>query len=124
MSFQEFCLLLVSVIAGVAGQVLLKMGATILGKVTFNNAITLVLNIVTIPQLIFGLACYGIGAVTYILLLTRVNLSVAAPSASLIYVCSVLVGHFWFRESIPLYRLFGMGFIICGVVLVVWQKKP
>jgi multidrug transporter EmrE-like cation transporter len=124
MSFQEFCLLLISVCVSVAGQVFLKFGAEKLGKVTFDNALSLVLNMVTIPQLLIGLACYGVGAIAYILLLTRVNLSVAGPSASLIYVFSVLFGYFLFKESIPSYRLFGLGFIICGVVLVAWQKKP
>jgi multidrug transporter EmrE-like cation transporter len=124
MSFQEFCLLLISVCVSVAGQVFLKFGAEKLGKVTFDNALSLILNMVTIPQLLIGLACYGVGAIAYILLLTRVNLSVAGPSASLIYVFSVLFGYFLFKESIPSYRLFGLGFIICGVVLVAWQKKP
>ncbi|WP_422662002.1 EamA family transporter [Pannus brasiliensis] len=124
MSFQELCLLLVAVATSVAGQVFLKIGAGKLGKVTFDNVFSHILNIITIPELIFGLFCYGLGAIAYILLLTRVNLSVAGPSASLIYVFSVLFGYFFFRESIPVYRFFGLGFIICGVVLVAWQKKP
>jgi drug/metabolite transporter (DMT)-like permease len=62
------------------------------------------------------------GAIAYILLLTRVNLSVAAPAASLIYVFAVLIGFVVFREPIPLGRLVGLSLIVCGVVLVVWKK--
>ncbi len=121
MTYKEFCLLLVSVLTSAMGQLFLKWGATKLGKVTSTNAISLIMNIVFTPELILGLSCYGVGAIAYILLLTRVNLSVAGPSASMIYIFSVLIGYFVFKETIPIYRVFGLGFIVCGVVLVVWR---
>jgi drug/metabolite transporter (DMT)-like permease len=119
---QEFSLLLMSVIASVGGQFFLKAGALKLGKVHIGNAVSHILSIITTPELVIGLACYGLGAVAYIMLLTRVSLSVAGPSVSLVYVFSVLLGYFIFREAIPLTRLIGLSFIVCGVVLVVWQK--
>jgi drug/metabolite transporter (DMT)-like permease len=122
MSWQEFCLLLLSVSASVTGQLFLKIGAGKLGRVDATNALQQILGIITTPQLLIGLACYGVGAVVYILLLTRVNLSVAGPSASLVYVFSVLLGYFIFKESIPLMRVAGLSLIVCGVILVVWQK--
>jgi len=122
MSWQEFCLLLLSVSASVTGQLFLKIGADKLGRVDATNAVQQILGIVTTAELLIGLACYGVGAVVYILLLTRVNLSVAGPSASLVYVFSVLLGYFIFKESIPLMRLAGLSLIVCGVILVVWQK--
>ena len=121
MSFQEFCLLLVSVLTSAMGQLFLKMGATKLGKVDASNAVSHILNIILTPELIIGLSCYGLGAIAYILLLTRVSLSVAGPSASIIYVFSVLIGYFIFKETIPIHRAFGLGFIVCGVLLVVWK---
>lgn len=122
MSLQEFGLLLMSVIASVAGQLFLKIGATKLGRVNSSNIVNQILSIITTPELVIGLTCYGLGAVAYILLLTRVNLSVAAPAASLVYVFSVVIGYFIFKESIPLIRLFGLSFIVAGVILVVWKK--
>ncbi len=122
MSWQEFCLLLLSVSASVTGQLFLKIGAGKLGRVDTANAIKQILGIITTPELLIGLACYGIGAIIYILLLTRVNLSVAGPSASLVYVFSVLLGYFIFKESIPFMRLVGLSLIVCGVIFVVWQK--
>ncbi|WP_414619186.1 EamA family transporter [Calothrix sp. CCY 0018] len=122
MSWQEFCLLLLSVSASVTGQLFLKIGAGKLGRVDATNALQQILGIITTSELLMGLACYGVGAVVYILLLTRVNLSVAGPSASLVYVFSVLLGYFVFKESIPLMRLAGLSLIVCGVILVVWQK--
>lgn len=122
MTPQEFFLLLMSVLTSVAGQFFLKAGALKLGRVSLANAFDHILSIVVTPELLLGLTCYGLGALAYILLLTRVNLSVAGPSVSLVYVFSVLMGYFIFRETIPLMRLAGLSFIVVGVILVVWQK--
>lgn len=122
MTPQEFVLLLISTLTSVAGQVFLKLGANKLGAVDSKNVVSHIFNIILTPELIAGLFCYGLGAIAYILLLTRVNLSVAGPAASLIYVFSVLMGYFVFKETIPIYRYFGLGFIMCGVILVVWQR--
>ncbi|MTJ07037.1 EamA family transporter [Anabaena sp. UHCC 0204] len=122
MSPQEFSLLMMSVLISVAGQFFLKMGAIKLGKVDTGNAVNHILSIVTTPELLLGLSCYGIGAVAYILLLTRVNLSVAAPAVSVGYIFSVLLGYFILKEPISLTRVFGLGLIVTGVILVVWKK--
>jgi drug/metabolite transporter (DMT)-like permease len=122
MSLQEFALLLMSVATSVGGQFFLKLGALKLGKVNSANALSNIISIATTPELLTGLTCYALGAIAYILLLTRVNLSVAAPSISLVYVFSVLLGYFIFREAIPLSRLVGLSFIVGGVILVLWQK--
>jgi len=122
LTLPEFGMLLVSILASVAGQFFLKAGALKLGKVNAGNLSSHVFHILTTPELLVGLTCYGLGAVAYILLLTRVKLSIAGPAIALVYVFSVLVGCFVFRESVPFSRLTGLGLIICGVVLVVWKN--
>lgn len=104
------------------GQFFLKLGALKLGKVNSANALSNIISIATTPELLTGLTCDALGAIAYILLLTKVNLSVAAPSISLVYVFSVLLGYFIFREAISLSRLVGLSFIVGGVILVLWQK--
>ena len=122
MTLKEFLFLLTSIFASVSGQLFLKLGASKLGKVTTSNLLNHVLNIVLIPELITGLAFYALGAIIYILLLTRLNLSVLGPSASLVYVFSVFLGYFVFKETIPMSRSIGLGLIVCGVMLVVWKQ--
>ena len=122
MIFSELILLLISIFAGVCGQFFLKIGALKLGKVEVGNTLNHILSIVTTTELLVGLACYAIGAVFYILVLTRVNLSVAAPAISLSYIFSVLLGHFWFRESVGFNQLIGLAAISIGVILVVSHK--
>lgn len=119
----ELILLLISVLAGVFGQLFLKIGALKLGKVDTIDTLGHILKAVAIPELGVGLACYGMGAIFYILLLTRVNLSVAAPAISVSYIFSVLLGHFWFREPVVFNQLVGLMAIVIGVILVVSQKQ-
>lgn len=118
----EFLLLLISIVFSGSGQFFLKVGALQLGKVTGTNLMSHVLSIATTPALLAGLACYAFGAISYIMLLTRVNLSVAGPAASLIYIFSVLLGYFAFQETLSLSRLVGLGCIVCGVILIAWQR--
>lgn len=119
---QEFGLLLISILTSVAGQFLLKSGALKLGAVSASNLLDRILGIVTIPELLAGLTFYGLGALAYILLLTRVDLSIAGPSVALIYIFSVLLGYFAFGEPIPLNRIVGLGLIVSGVILLIWKK--
>jgi multidrug transporter EmrE-like cation transporter len=121
-TFSEFCLFLAAVLTATGGQLLLKMGALRLGRVTTGNAVSHLLNILVTPELLAGLALYGMSAFLFILVLTRVKLSVAGPAASIGYVFSVLLGFFIFKESISVKHLIGLGFIICGVILVVNNK--
>ena len=122
MQFKEIILLVVSVFFAVSGQFLLKTGALKLGQVSSGNVFSHVLNIMLTPDLVLGLCCYACGALTYILLLTSVELSVAGPAIALSYVFSVLLGLWVFHEPVPLSRWAGLSLIVCGVLLVLWQK--
>lgn len=121
-TIQELGLLLGSIVASVIGQFLLKAGALRLGKVTAENWLGHLMSMVTTWELVAGMAAYGLGAIAYILLLTRVKLSVAAPSVSLIYVFTVLIGVVAFGEALPIARAIGVALIMAGVVLVASQS--
>ena len=122
MTLQEFALFIISLIAGLSGQFFLKSGALKLGVLSSTNFLSHVLRIATIPELIFGLTFYAMAAVLYILLLTRINLSVLGPAVALQYVFTMMMGHFLFHEPLPLSRLAGVALIIGGVVLLVSKK--
>lgn len=116
---QQLALLCFSVITAACGQLLLKLGALKLGTAEATGLPGRLWAMVTIPELIAGFAVYGTSAIAYIFLLTRVKLSVAAPSTALIYVLSVLIGFFVFKEPVSFSQLLGLAFIAFGVILVV-----
>ena len=121
MNLLDIGYLFLSIAFSVAGQIFLKFGAIKLAKISATNIIGKVIEIFLTPELILGLTCYAIGAIAYILLLTKVDLSMAAPAVSLVYVFSVLLGYFVFKETIPITRAIGLGFIVSGVILVAWK---
>lgn len=122
MSPINILLLFLSVLSSVCGQLFLKLGANKLALISQPSYLGTLLKAIQITELILGLSCYGLGTIVYIILLSRVPLSVAGPSLSLVYVFSVLLGYFVFNEAIPIGRVVGLGLIIMGVILVISPK--
>ena len=122
MNFSEFLVLIVTVSTGSIGQFFLKNGAKQLGGVTAGNLWGHVLGIATNFNLVVGLTFYAGAAVLYILMLTRLPLSVLGPAVSLQYVFAILMGKYLFGEVIPMYRWIGIGLIVGGVILVIRGK--
>lgn len=123
MTPQEFGLFLVSILTNSVGQFLLKAGALKLGATPPQGAIAFLQGVLSTPELLLGLMGYGCGAMAYILLLTRVNLSVAGPATALAYVIAVLIGRFGFGEAIPPTRWLGLVLIVAGVSIVVSRTE-
>jgi len=117
-TLQELLLFLTAIAFSSGGQLLLKLGAIKLGAVNMGNALNTVVRILFTPELLTGLVLYAISAVLFILVLTRVKLSVAGPAVSVSYLFAVLFGYFLLKEPISVRHLFGLGFIVCGVLLV------
>jgi uncharacterized membrane protein len=122
MNVVEISVLIVTVLTGSVGQFFLKSGAKQLGSVSATNILSQVIGISTNFNLVVGLMFYAVAAILYILMLTRVPLSVLAPAVSLQYVFSMLMGKYFFGEVISMNRLVGLGMIVAGVILVIWEK--
>ncbi len=118
-AFNEFLLLLFSVVMAACGQLMLKTGAVKINLIEASTVAGRIVSAVLIPELVAGLAIYAVSAIAYILLLSRVKLSVAAPGSASVYVLSVLIGVFFFREPVSLLRMLGLVLITCGVILVI-----
>lgn len=123
MSFASFLLLLASVSASVGGSFFLKQGARALGTINGSNVVSAILNMVNQWQIWVGLTCYGLGVITYILLLNKVDLSIAAPLLATSYIFAVLLGVFFFKETVSISQMIGIAMIFCGAILLT-QGKP
>ena len=97
-----------SILAGIAGQMLLKAGA---------DAPTLTAQILR-PSTLVGLALYGSAAFLYIFALRKIPLSVAFPSVSLSYAIVAVLGHFLFGEAFGIKQIGGIALIMGGVGLI------
>ena len=118
---QSILLILASIIASVAGQFVLKVGARQLGTLGVERAgegLAIAFTVATNPYIIGGLACYGVGAATWIMVLTRVPLSWAYPIMALNQILVLAVASMFLGETVSLMRWSGALVIIAGVVLV------
>src|ERR1041385_1873438 len=98
----------VGILAGIAGQMLLKAGA---------DAPSLVAQVLR-PSTMAGVALHGSGAFLYIFALRKIPVSVAFPSVSLSYAIVAVLGHFLFGEPFGVKQIGGIVLIMGGVVLI------
>ena len=109
--------IVLSGILGVAGQLLMKQGATALPSVSIDISSLLAVALVMLlnPLVIFGLAVYGTGTFFWLIALSRVDLSYAYPFASLNYVLVFFASWLLLGEQPTLGRAIGVLAICLGV---------
>jgi len=100
--------LAIGILAGVAGQILLKQGA----------AAPSFLAQLLRPSTIIGLALYGATAFLYIIALRKLPVSVAFPSVSLSYALVAVAAHFLFGEPFGRKQIAGITLVTAGVLLI------
>jgi drug/metabolite transporter (DMT)-like permease len=120
---KSIILIVLDVLVSVAGQLLLKKGMTDVGRVDasfFSQPLAGLWRLFTgSPYVIIGLSMYGVGAIFWLIVLSRVNLSWAYPMIALTYVLIPLAAWLILHEPpIPLIRWVGMVIIMVGVILV------
>lgn len=112
-------LILLSTIAGVAGQTAIKLGVDKPGVAATATGVLAIVNLILhSPLVVLGLCFYAIGALAWIAVLSRLDLSVAYPFLALNFVLVTLVARFFLGESVPPLRWLGILVIIGGILLV------
>jgi len=112
-------ILLLSIIAGVMAQLILKRGTFELSNFSVSNLIPFIKSILTNYYLILWVLFGGISAFLWLLAISKINLSVAFPisqAGSIILI--VILSYLFFSEAITLYQCLGMLLIIIGIFLV------
>jgi drug/metabolite transporter (DMT)-like permease len=116
---QTWWLILLSVASGVAGQTAIKIGVEQPGSSAMDKGLGgLITTIATTPMVLLGLFLYACGALSWIMVLRKMDLSYAYPFLALNFVLIALVSRFFLGETVPLMRWVGI-LIICGGILVV-----
>lgn len=70
------------------------------------------------PLVIAGLSLYFAGAMVWLMVLAKADLSYAYPFVGLGFIFSMALGYFILQEPVTLQRLAGTALIVVGVVLV------
>lgn len=114
-------LILASVTMGVSGQLCLKAGMDQVGVLSASSIGTIVqtaFRVLATPLVFLGLAFYALGAVFWLMVLAKLDLSLAYPMLALTYVLIPLGAQFVLGEQVPMLRWLGVGIIFVGVMVV------
>ncbi|HCG99259.1 MAG TPA: hypothetical protein DE036_05540 [Actinobacteria bacterium] len=118
---KSIALILFSLSLALGGQFLLKSGMSQVGRIGAGDVgyyIAMLLKAFFHPYIIIGLSLYVISAVSWLVVLSRVNLSFAYPFAGLGYIAVMLISWRFLHEPISAMRLTGAILIALGVIFV------
>lgn len=116
----QMTLILLSVFMGAAGQILLKVGANILGEFDFslNTFFHSIWVILKSPVIVIGLILFGLSFMLWVKVLTKSELSQAYPMVSLSYVIIGVLSPILFNEQLTANKVIGMVTIVAGVFIL------
>jgi len=114
-------LIFASVTMGVGAQLMLKMGmsaANVRTALASAPTIQWPLAIISSPLVWLGLTAYGLGAVLWLFVLSKMDLSAAYPFVGIGLIATSLVGWLVLGEHLTVGRFVGTVLIAFGAVLV------
>jgi len=116
----SFVLLMTGVLLNAFAQTLLKAGTNQLGDAHFTmaNAFGLALRTLTMWPFVLAYACYGVSLVVWVVVLSRVPVTIAYPMVSLGYIVNALIARFWLGETLSFTGWSGIAVICFGVWLI------
>lgn len=114
----NFLLLFVSISLAIAGQLLMKQGMMMFGKFPVNELLARLIPMVFQPYVFIGILCFCVSSVFWLVILSRIDLSLAYPLVSIAYIVVALFSYFVFKENVSLLRWIGILVICLGVFLV------
>lgn len=119
MSFVQ--LLLTSVMLNVTGNILLKKGVTAMGGLSGEKT-KLVMELTkaaVTPQILLGLALYGLSFIIWLRVLTFNDLSRSYPIfAAIVFLFTTVGSVVFLQESVSVLRIVGTTIIIAGIFIV------
>lgn len=121
MNFKLFLLIIGSVSLSALAQIALKAGmssVSVQHSTSFENWFATLGVAAVNLQVVAGLALYALGAVVWLLVLAKVDVSFAYPFVGLGFILTMLLGWWWLNEPVGLTRLIGTLMVASGVFLV------
>ncbi|WP_407530139.1 EamA family transporter [Methylobacterium oryzisoli] len=115
MTLRLFVLILVSVFLSAMAQVALKKGVGLAKSLDGNPEF---IGFLLQPLVLTGLFLYGCGAILWLSVLSRADLSLAYPFVSLGFILTMAAGVLFLGESPSLTRIIGTMIIAFGCILV------
>ena len=112
----NYLLLFLSIVLSVSGQIFQKLGMSRTGP---NRQMKVsLLKSILIPYNLIGMVCLGLSAFIWLIVLSKMELSLAYPLLSFGYVLVTISSKLFFKEIIPWNRWVGVLIVVFGIMLV------
>lgn len=113
-------LIIPAILFSTTGELLFKIGMNRIGGFEFSaSALRTILPRVALnPFIIIGFLGFGLGAVFWLAVLSRVPLSLAYPILALSYFVVVIEAWLFLHERVTWKRMAGVTVIVIGVIVV------
>ncbi|MBC8249158.1 MAG: multidrug resistance protein [Anaerolineales bacterium] len=114
-----------SIAMNVLGQTAIKLGVNQPESeaLTAADPISVVSLVVRSPMIMLGLLMHVVGALAWIVVLSRLDLSYAYPFVAVNFVLITVVSQVVFSETVPTLRWLGIALVCVGLVLVALSAK-
>lgn len=122
--FHNLLLILSSVSLNAFAQLSIRKGMLKIGEISFNfeQIVKMVLAVFTNVYLLSGMFSYGISVILWMIVLSKVNVSLAYPLGSVGYIITTVLAYLFFNEPITFQKVVGI-IIICIGVFILTQSK-
>ncbi len=110
-----YLLLGINIILGVVGQFCMKFGVNKVGGFEELGLVKFMMASFLSPFIILGIGLYAFSAVLWVILLSKLDLSVAYPALSIGYVLVLLISMLFLGEQVSLIRFGGVLLIMLGI---------
>ena len=114
----NYLILGISILLAVTGQLLMKKGMMVFGTFPASQLLFKIIPMFMNPYVFFGFACFGLSSLFWLVVLSRLELSLVYPMVSVAYVLVAIISWLFFKENVTLVRWLGILVIICGVYLI------
>lgn len=120
-NMQTIAMVMIPVMIGVVGQIFLKKGMLTVGQFDFSSTKMLVPQFIKAfsnLSVLTGFFLYFVSSLFWMIVLSRIELSVAYPLLSTGYIMILLASYYIFNEPVSALRWLGVLVICMGVVLI------
>ena len=120
---KNILLILTSVSLNAGAQLLMRKGMLCIGEVSITHSLLKVLpQMITNIYLWLSICCYGISIITWMIVLSRVEVSFAYAFSSIGFILVTIMGAVFLREQVSTLKILGIGIICIGVIILARSK--
>ncbi len=121
---KNILLILSSVALNALAQLFIRQGMLKIGSVSleigqlWNMCISFFSNL----YLWGGMLCYAVSIILWMVVLSKVNVSLAYPFLSVGYIITAVMAYFFLNEPLTLQKCIGIAVICLGVIILTYSK--